>query len=73
MADWVDALYRFIYTHLGGQSWTRLLGEAQERSPLSFMLVFLFLGIALERYWARCRWQAIVGFGLGLLAGHLWW
>lgn len=52
---------------------TGLTQDEQKANPLLFMLIFLGLGILVIKVAKDYWWQILIGFLLGILAGHLFW
>ena len=73
MTELIGKLYEKLWRKVGGKSWTEIVREDQKNSPLTYLLIFLGLGILICRVAAKNWWQIVVGFLLGVLAGHFWW
>jgi hypothetical protein len=72
MIAWLERLYEKLWRKVGGKPWTEIIRDEQRRSPLFFMLIFLSLGIMTGRLAGKYWWQILLGFLLGVLAGHFW-
>ena len=70
MTELVGKLYEKLWRKVGGKPWTEIVREDQRNSPLTYLLIFLGLGILIYRLAVKNWWQVIVGFLLGVLAGH---
>ncbi len=69
----LEKLYKQLWTRVGGEPWTDIIREDQEREPLVYLLIFFSLGImAVKLTGKRWRW-IVMAFGLGIIAGHFWW
>ena len=73
MITWLGKLYEKLWRKVGGKPWTEIIREDQKKSPLTFLLVFLGLGILVGKLAGKCWWQILLGFLLGVLCGHFWW
>ncbi len=73
MIDLLGRLYESLWRRIGGRPWTEIVRDDQKKSPLVYMLVFLFLGILLARLTGKYWWWILFGFFLGILCGHFWW
>ena len=73
MTKLIGKLYEKLWRKVGGKPWTEIVREDQRNSPLTYLLIFLGLGILICRVAAKNWWQVIIGFLLGVLAGHFWW
>ena len=73
MTELIGKLYEKLWRKVGGKPWTEVVREDQRNSPLTYLLIFLGLGILIYRLAAKNWWQVVVGFLLGVLAGHFWW
>ncbi len=73
MTELIGKLYERLWRKVGGKPWTEIVREDQRNSPLTYLLIFLGLGILIYRLAAKNWWQIVVGFLLGVLAGHFWW
>ena len=73
MTELIGKLYEKLWRKVGSKPWTEIVREDQRNSPLTYLLIFLGLGILVCRVAAKNWWQIIVGFLLGVLAGHFWW
>ncbi len=73
MTELIGKLYEKLWHKVGGKPWTEIVREDQRNSPLTYLLIFLGLGILICRVAAKNWWQIVVGFLLGVLAGHFWW
>lgn len=71
MGNLIGRLYKWLYTKVGGRTWTDIIQEDQRNAPLLYMVAFLMLGILVARF-CKNYWQPLVAFGLGILVGHLW-
>jgi predicted MFS family arabinose efflux permease len=69
----LEQFYKWLYSKVGGKPWTEIVQEHQQKAPLLYMLIFLFLGIMVAKLAGRYWWQILIGFLLGILAGHFWW
>jgi len=69
----LERLYEKVWRRIGGRPWTYIVRDEQKRAPLMFLLIFLGLGILVAKTAGRNWWQILVGFLLGILAGHFWW
>ena len=73
MTKLIGKLYEKLWRKVGGKPWTEIVREDQRNSPLTYLLIFLGLGILICRVAAKNWWHIVVGFLLGILAGHFWW
>ena len=73
MIAWLGQLYEKIWRKAGGRPWTEIIRDEQKQAPLVFLLIFLGLGILAGKLTRKYWWQILVGFLLGILAGHFWW
>jgi uncharacterized membrane protein YjjP (DUF1212 family) len=73
MGQWLEKLYKELWSRAGGKPWTEIIREDQKYSPLLYLLIFLGLGILLARLAGKNWWQILIGFLVGLLCGHFWW
>ncbi len=73
MIDFLDAVYEKLWRAAGGKPWTEIIRDDQKKAPLIYMLIFLGLGILLVRLSGKYWWLILIGFFLGILAGHFWW
>ena len=73
MTERIGKLYEKLWRKVGGKPWTDIVREDQKNSPLTYLLIFLGLGILLYKVAGKSWWQIMVGFLLGILAGHFWW
>ncbi len=73
MTGLIGKLYEKLWRKVGGKPWTEIVREDQRNSPLTYLLVFLGLGVMLARAASKNWWQILIGFLLGILAGHFWW
>ncbi len=73
MTELIGKLYEKLWRKVGGKPWTEIVREDQRNSPLTYLLIFLGLGILICRVAAKNWWQRVFGFLLGVLAGHFWW
>lgn len=72
MGELFGKWYKWLYTRLGGRTWTSIIREDQENHPLLYMLIFLMVGILVVRFCKGYWWQLLIAFGFGILVGHLW-
>jgi len=72
MTKLIEKLYEKLWRKVG-KPWTEVVREDQRNSPLTYLLIFLGLGILICRVAAKNWWQIVLGFLLGILAGHFWW
>ncbi len=73
MVKFFERLYVRLYTKVGGRPWTEIVRADQKASPLTFMLIFFFLGILVVKVAGKYWWQILLVFLFGLFVGHLWW
>ena len=76
MLNLIGEFYNWVYNRVGGKPWTEIVREDQKKSPLLYLLIFLFLGIMVGKLAGKYWWHilvVVVCFGLGILAGHFWW
>ncbi len=73
MVQLLGRLYEKLWHRVGGKPWTEIVREDQENSPLTYLLIFLGLGILLARLAGKDWWHILIGFLLGILVGHFWW
>lgn len=69
----LERLYKQLWARIGGKPWTEFVREDQKVEPLAYMLIFLFMGIMLVKLTGGRWWWVMIGFVLGILAGHFWW
>ena len=69
----LEKLYEKLWRRLGGRLWTEIIREDARREPLLYLLLFLLGGVFLALKVKENWWQILVGFGAGLIVGHLWW
>ncbi|MBI4236462.1 MAG: hypothetical protein HY688_03795 [Chloroflexi bacterium] len=69
----LEKLYEKLWRRIGGRPWTHIVRDEQRKDPLLFLLIFLGLGILLVKIAGKHWWQVLLGFLLGILAGHFWW
>ncbi|MDO8688581.1 MAG: hypothetical protein Q7R39_00965 [Dehalococcoidia bacterium] len=69
----LEKLYAKIWGRIGGRPWTEIVRDEQKQEPLLFLLIFLGLGILLVKVAGKNWWQILIGFLLGIIAGHFWW
>jgi hypothetical protein len=70
MLEW---LYEKLWRRLGGRPWTEVIREDARREPLLYLFLFLLAGVSLAMKAKQSWWQILIGFGVGLIVGHLWW
>ena len=73
MGQWLEKLYKELWSRAVGKPWTEIIREDQKYSPLLYLLIFLGLGILLARLAGKNWWQILIGFLVGILCGHFWW
>jgi len=73
MTELIGKLYEKLWRKVSGKPWTEIVREDRKRSPLIYLLIFLGLVILVCRVAVKNWWQIVVGFLLGVLAGHFWW
>jgi len=69
----LEKLYEWLWSRIGGEKWTIIIRRTQKNYPIIFMLIFLGAGILLVKVCRKCWWQALIGFGIGIIIGHFWW
>jgi len=73
MATWLEKFYEKLWTKVGGKPWTENIREDQSHSPLTYLVIFLGIGMLLGKLAGRNWWQILLGFLFGVLCGHFWW
>jgi uncharacterized membrane protein YjjP (DUF1212 family) len=73
MGQWLEKLYKKLWSRAGGKPWTEIIREDQKYSPLLYLVIFLGLGILEVRLAGKNWWQILIGFLVGILCGHFWW
>ena len=69
----LERLYEKLWRRLGGRPWTEIVREDARHQPLLYLLLFLLAGVFLALKARQNWWQILIGFGAGLIVGHLWW
>lgn len=70
----LSALYKVLWSHVGGRYWTWIAREGTRTAPLQWLLAFLLVGILIG-YFAPlggALWMLVVLF-IGMVIGHIWW
>lgn len=73
MIDLLGRFYESLWERVGGRPWTEIVRDDQKKSPLVYMLIFLFFGILLAKLAGKYWWWILLGFFPGILCGHFWW
>ncbi len=70
---WLANLYRALWSRIGGRPWTFILRDTWHQVEALWIFGLVLAGMGLQHWLPTMAPCLLLAFGLGYVAGHLFW